>query len=256
MFSPRVALASLSGRADAGWARIGAPYAGATFLGGIAIDDATRNAARKMVERDRREFLPADPVAFVAEQFEALATAPIRAGINIRTTTISPLREVAAVCATHDAILELNAHCRQDEMCAAGAGEALLDDTDRLRNQIAAADDSGATVSVKVRAEVEGIDLPSVSHTAVAAGADIIHVDAMDSESVVEDIVAETDAFVIANNGVRNERTAGRYLAYGADAVSVGRASDNPAVLQQVCEATQTWFGTGISGQNNGGQHP
>ena len=247
MFEPRLALASLSGQADAAWAQAGSEFAGAAFLGGIALDDPTRTAARKMVERDREEFLPDDPVEFVDRQLAALAAAvDLRAGFNVRTASLEPLREVARVCADRGAILELNAHCRQDEMCRAGAGEALLRDVDRLREQVAAATDEGADVSVKVRAEVPGVDLPAVARTIAAAGGDAIHVDAMDSEAVVAEVAEvaadAADLFVIANNGVRDESTVREYLAYGADAVSVGRPSDDPAVLRRVRAATDEWF--------------
>jgi TIM-barrel protein len=240
---PRVALASLSGQADAEWARQAAEYADVAFLGGIALDAPTRAAAHEMVEqRDRTEFLPPDPIAFVDDQLGALADVPIRAGFNVRTTTLSPLREAAAVCASHDAILEINAHCRQDEMCAAGAGESLLRDPDRLREQVTAAVEAGATVSVKMRTEVPGVDLPTVAASASEAGAAVVHVDAMDSEGVVADVVAATDATIVANNGVRDERTVREYLACGADGVSVGRPSDDADVLARVRSATDAWF--------------
>jgi len=242
MFEPRLALASLSGQSDAEWVRTGADDAGAAFLGGIAIDESTREAARQLVERDREEFLPPDPVAFVAAQFEALDDVSIRPAINVRTTSREPLRELARVCRDRGAILEVNAHCRQDEMCGVGCGERLLRNPDRLREYVATAAATGAAVSVKVRAEVAGVDLPGLAATLDEAGADAIHVDAMDSEPVVADIVEETDAFVIANNGVRDRATVHEYLEYGADAVSVGRPSDDPAVLARVREATDAWF--------------
>jgi len=241
---PRLALASLSGESDAAWARQGAAYAGAAFLGGIALDEPTREAARALVGRDREEFLPADPIGFVDDQLAALADCPLRAGFNVRTATLGPLREAAAVCRDRDAILEINAHCRQDEMCAAGAGESLLRDGERLVEQVRAASAAGATVSVKVRTEVDGVALPALSARLDDAGADALHVDAMDSEAVVAAVVDATDAFVIANNGVRDAATVREYLDYGADAVSVGRPSDDPAVLERVHEATEAWFGT------------
>ncbi|WP_336003061.1 tRNA-dihydrouridine synthase [Halorientalis halophila] len=241
-FRPRVALASLSGEADADWARAGSEYAGAAFLGGIALDEPTREAARELVDRDRTEFLPADPVGFVDEQLAALADSPVQAGFNVRTTELEPLHEVGAVCRDRGAILEINAHCRQDEMCAAGAGEVLLRDADRLSELVAAAAETGATVSVKVRAEVPGVDLPAVARRIESAGGDAIHVDAMDSEPVVGDVAAAADLFVIANNEVRDERSVREYLEYGADAVSVGRPSDEPAVLDRVRDATEAWF--------------
>ncbi|WP_137287397.1 tRNA-dihydrouridine synthase [Halorussus salinisoli] len=246
MFEPRLALASLSGQSDAEWAASADEFAGAAFLGGIALDDPTREAAREMVARDREEFLPDDPIDFVDRQLGALADADLRPGFNVRTTTLAPLREVAAVCADHDAVLELNAHCRQDEMCRAGAGQALLSDPDRLREQVAAAAGEGADVSVKVRAELPDVDLRAVARTVGDAGGGAVHVDAMDSEAVVAEVAEvadETELFVIANNGVRDETTVREYLAYGADAVSVGRPSDDPRVLRRVRTAVDGWFG-------------
>jgi len=248
MFRPRVALASLSGEADAEWARAAADYVGCAFLGGIALDDATRAAAETMTDRDRSEFLPADPVAFVDAQLSALTDAPLRSAFNVRSTTLGPVERAAAVCRDHDAILELNAHCRQAEMCAAGAGEALLCDPEALTAQVRTAADAGAAVSVKVRAEVAGVDLPSLAQRLETAGADAVHVDAMDSESVVERVADATDLFVVANNGVRGHETAREYFDYGADAVSVGRASDDPDVLSAVRETAADRLARGVTG--------
>lgn len=242
MFEPRVAAASLSGESDAEWATAAAEHVGAAFLGGVALDEATREAARELVARDRTEFLPDDPVAFIDEQLRALEDAPLRPAINVRSATLSPIRAVAERCRKRDAIVEINAHCRQEEMCAVGAGQSLLRDADRLCEQVRAAAETGATVSVKVRTEVEGVDLPETVRRVATAGADIVHVDAMDSEHVVASVVAATDCFVIANNGVRDAATVREYLAYGADAVSVGRPSDRPAVLDRVRRATDEWF--------------
>jgi TIM-barrel protein len=241
MFRPRVALASLSGEADAAWARAVANHVGCAFLGGIALDDPTRDAARAMTDRDRSEFLPAEPIAFIDAQLEALVDTPLRGAFNVRSATLAPVERAAEVCRTHDAVLELNAHCRQDEMCEAGAGEALLRDPDGLAEQVRTAADTGTAVSVKVRAEVDGVSLPSLARRIESAGADAIHVDAMDSESVVADISDATDLFVLANNGVRGRETALEYFEYGADAVSVGRASDDPDVLRAVRETADEW---------------
>jgi TIM-barrel protein len=236
-----LALASLSGAADADWARAGGPYADLALLGGIALDSASRAAARELVARGREEFLPDDPLAFVDAQLSALDDAPIRPGMNVRSATVDPIREAASICAEHDAVLEINAHCRQDELCAVGCGETLLRDTERLAAAVAAAADADATVSVKVRAEVEGVDLPATARAVADAGADVVHVDAMDSEPLIADVAAASDAFVLANNGVRDRRTAWEYLAYGADGVSVGRPSDDPAVLERVARAVTDW---------------
>jgi len=242
-FAPRIALASLSGESDAAWARAVADHVGCAFLGGIALDEPTRAAAREMVtDRDREEFLPADPLAFVDRELAALADAPLRPAFNVRAASPDPVREAAAVCANHGAILEVNAHCRQAEMCAAGSGESLLRDPDRLRAYVSAAASTGADVSVKCRAELAGVDLAETARLVSDAGGAAIHVDAMDSEGVVASVVAAADLFVVANNGVRDRRTTREYLACGADAVSVGRPSDRPAVLRRVRRAVDEWF--------------
>ncbi len=248
-FSPRVVAASLSGESDADWARAAAPYVGAAMLGGIAIDTKTRAGARKLTERDRSEFLPDDPIAFIDEQLTQLADAPLTPGFNVRSTTPGPIEEAAAVCRDHDAIVEINAHCRQDELCAVGAGETLLADTDRLRSFVNRAAQTGATVSVKARAELPTVDLEATANAVYAAGGDLFHLDAMDSPDAIERVATATPLAVIANNGVRDRQSVRSYLGRGATAVSVGRPSDSPAVLSRVSNATTEWVGTERSRQ-------
>ncbi|AUV82232.1 dihydropyrimidine dehydrogenase [Salinigranum rubrum] len=241
--SPRLVLASLSGEADAGWACDGSLWADLAMLGGISLDGKSRDAARALVARDRSEFLPPDPLVFVDFQLAVLADTPVCAGVNVRSATVAPVREVARLCAAHDAAVEINAHCRQAELCRVGCGESLLRDTDRLCEYVTAAAEQGAEVSVKVRAEVDGVDLAETARRVEEAGATVFHVDAMDSEDVVASVAdAAPDLYLVANNGVRDRRTVSEYLDYGADAVSVGRPSTDPRVLQRVREAIDGWF--------------
>ena len=248
---PFLVAASLSGESDATWAHAVAPHVDVAILGGIALDPASRAAARDLVARDRSEFLPESPIRFVDEQLAAVADADVdvRPGFNLRSATVGPVREAAAVCARHDAVCEVNAHCRQPELCAVGCGESLLRDVDRLREYVSAAAEAGATTSVKVRAEVSGVDLVAVAGAVAAAGADWLHVDAMDSESAIGDLRAAVDErglglTLVANNGIRDRSTVAEYAAYGADAVSVARPTRpgaDPAVLDTVAGAVADW---------------
>ena len=253
-FEPRVAAASLSGESDAAWARRVVPHVGAAFLGGVCLDDASRAAAEAMVaDRDREEFLPGDPFAFVERELDALADVPVLAAVNVRSATSAPVGRAAAICADRGAVLEINAHCRQAELRDAGCGETLLSDPDRLCTYVEAAADAGATVGVKVRAEVPGVDLTETARRIAEAGATTIHVDAMDSEAVVRDVVeAAPGLFVVANNGVRDRATVREYLGHGADAVSLARptarSSERPEVLARVRAAAEEWFETAEPG--------
>ncbi len=251
MFEPRLALASLSGESDAAWAAEGPPFAGAAFLGGIALCPDTRDAARDLVARGRTEFLPSDPISFVDEQCDRLHAVDLRPAINVRSTEEAQIARTARVCADHGAILEVNAHCRQAEMCDVGSGETLLRDPERLACYVRTAAATGVQVSVKVRAEVDGVDLAVLARRLERAGADAIHVDAMDTRSVIRD-VAGTDLFVIANNGVRGPDDVREYLEYGADAVSVGRASDDQRILERVSAAVTD----AVSPRHHSGESP
>jgi len=237
---PFLLAASLSGQADAAWARAAAPFVDGAILGGLALDAATRTAAADLVSRGREEFLPEDPIAWIDDQLRAVAGAPLRTGVNVRSTTPARVREAAAVCVRHDAVCEINAHCRQPELRAAGCGETLLAEPARLASLVAAAAATGVTTSVKVRAEVQGVDLAAVADRVADAGADWLHVDAMDSEPVVAAIDTE-GLRIVANNGVRDRETVAEYARHGADAVSVGRPSTDPVVLSRVATAVDDW---------------
>lgn len=235
--TPPLALASLSGESDATWASHGEGLAGVAFLGGIALDGPTRRAAEAVVERDRTEFLPEDPFDFIEDQLRQLTDVQIQAGINVRAASPEPVREAATRCRPYDAILEVNAHCRQPECTTLGCGQALLQRPDELTAQVQAAAETGVPVSVKVRTEVPGVDLPELATRLEQAGADIIHVDAMDSRPVVGDVVEATEATIIANNNVRTREDIEEYAGYGADLVSVGRPSTDERKLRRIAKS-------------------
>lgn len=237
IIDPPVAIASLSGESDATWASRVADFVGAAFIGAVALDTPTRTAARLAVERGRDEFLPPDPFSFVEEQLELLVDEPIQPGVNVRASAPDPIERAAGICADHGAIIEINAHCRQPECTDRGCGQSLLSHPEELCAQVSAAASTGAPVSVKVRTEVTGVDLPGLASALATAGADIIHVDAMDSRPIVRDIVDTTDAAVIANNNVRTAADVREFRSYGATAVSVGRASTDRRVLREVARA-------------------
>jgi TIM-barrel protein len=227
--------ASLSGVADRGWATRLAPVVSRAIIGGIAIDAETRAAAAELRDRGRAEFLPADPIGWVTRMTRAPRAVPM--GVNIRACDPAAVSAIGAAIDTPRVWIELNAHCRQPEMCAAGAGEQLLHAPQQLAVLVRAGVTTGATVGVKVRAEVDGVDLRGVARVVAAAGGTFIHVDAMDDPAAVGRIAAATGLRVIANNGIRTAEDIAQAVAAGATAVSVGRPSTDPVAMRQIARA-------------------
>jgi TIM-barrel protein len=227
--------ASLSGVADREWAERIAPLVSRAMLGGISVDAPTRAAAAALRMRGRAEFLPADPIDWVAQMTRS--PRPVPMGVNIRARSTGGVRAVAEAIDTDDVWIEVNAHCRQPEMCAAGAGESLLHERRRLAQLVREGAAAGVTTGVKVRAEVPGIDLIAVAGAVADAGGSFLHVDTMDDPDVIGRVAAETDLWIIANNGIRSVGDITAAVAAGAAGVSVGRPSTDPSAVAQIAAA-------------------
>ena len=76
-------------------------------------------------------------------------------------------------------IVEINCHCRQEEILAIGCGQNMLkreDLADYIKDVV---DNASCEVSVKIRANVEGSDTLKIAKLIENAGADYLHIDAM-----------------------------------------------------------------------------
>lgn len=217
-----LALASESGVTDAGYVARRAEWIDLAFIGGIHSDPETREAAERMIGRGRKEFMYGSAPEFVRRQFSRIPDGVVP-GVNVRASRIDAALGVAEVVREYDGVFELNAHCRQPEMVAAGCGHALLRDADRLERWVGRLKETGVTVSVKTRAGV--VDDGVVAGAVERGGGDVLHVDCMDSPQAVDRVAEAADLFVIANNGVRSRSDARDYLGRGADMVSVARGA-------------------------------
>lgn len=234
-FEPRLALSSMSGESNVEWARARDEWIGGAFLGAFNLDEETRSASREMVARGRTEFLPDRPFEFLEDQLDLSDEIDCLVGANVRTVSPGRIHRAGELCVQHEAVLEINAHCRQPEMVNIGCGQQLLRNPERLRDYLQAGRESGALVSLKGRFEVEDVDSVEILNRAIEWGADILHVDAMDSEPLIAELEAP---FILANNGVRRARHVREYARYGADGVSVGRAN-NPDFLETLSKAVR-----------------
>ncbi|MBP1909918.1 methanogenesis marker 9 domain-containing protein [Methanolobus bombayensis] len=236
-FRNPIALAPMGGITNSTFANERANDAGLVILGGYNLDSATQKAAAEMVTRGRKEFETHEPFKIIENEIKAVNKGPV-IGINVRSSKIAPLIKTAELVKNAGAILELDAHCRQQEITDVGAGQALLSDLPKLSEWISRIKETGVVLSVKVRANVvDDIELVQVIE---AAGADILHLDAMKEGSgadlkLIKEVRDSTRMFLICNNSVTDVETAKNMFSRGAEMVSVARAvMDEPEIISQL----------------------
>jgi len=236
-FKNPIALAPMGGITDSQFANEFAKDAGIVILGGYNLDAATNLAASEMAKRGRKEFISDEPLKLIENELRSVKTESAVA-INVRSSTLEPLIEAARMAKNANAIIEIDAHCRQPEMKKTGAGEQLLHDLSKLQDTIRKVKATGAIVSVKVRASV--VDNIKMARAIEDAGADILHVDAMkkgpgaDMETI-QKIRDATRLLLIGNNSVTDFDTAKEMFTRGADMVSVGRGvMEDPSLISSL----------------------
>jgi len=221
-----VAIASMAGIVDAAYVLERKEHIGAAFIGGYAIDEPTMDAATTIAASGtRKEFLYADPVEELTQQINKLKTSTVLPGINLRGS--SPQSFASLAEALGDSVVyEVDAHCRQEPMIAAGAGEHYLHKPKDLVAVVKALKAKEVTVSVKMRVGVSADDRALVRQL-WGAGADILHVDLMDTGSAkLRQIRNSCPLVIIANNSLNTFDRMREMLSHGADLVSLARKSD------------------------------
>lgn len=236
-FKNPIALAPMGGITDSNFANKYAADAGLVTLGGYNLDEKTQRAASEMLARGREEFITEEPFKLIEQEIKAVAKGTTVA-VNVRSTSIEPLLKAAAIARDAGAILELDAHCRQEEMTSIGAGQALLQDIPLLTEFIKKIKETGVVLSIKVRGNV--VDDIQLAKDLESAGADILHLDAM-MEGVgadlklIKDVRDSTRMLLICNNSVTDFETAKDMFSRGADMVSVARGVlQNPKLISQL----------------------
>ncbi len=234
-FKNPIALAPMAGIVDSKFASK-FKNAGLLILGGYNLDEKTNEAAKRQIERGRKEFVAEKPLEFLEKELEA-AKGITTIAVNVRAASLEPYIKAANLAKKYNAILEINAHCRQPEITELGAGEALLKDTQKLCEYIKEIKKTGILLSVKIRANVANdVELAKAIEK---AGADIIHIDAMHPEGVdigvIKRVRNSTNLFIIGNNSVVDFESAKEFFSHGADMVSVARAVlKSPEIINQL----------------------
>ncbi len=174
-----VAVASMAGWVDAAYVLERADHIGAAFIGGYSIDKPTMDAAKIISdEGNRKEFLYDDPVTELKKQMALLAKSKVVPGLNLRGSTPASFCAIAGSLG-EQAVYEIDAHCRQPAMVAAGCGEHYLKKPGELMAVVRALKSEGVTVSVKIRAGIAADDR-LLARKLWESGADILHIDLMD----------------------------------------------------------------------------
>jgi TIM-barrel protein len=201
-------------------------------LGGYSLDSPTIEASRKIIERGRKEFDFSLDEIFTHIESEVNSIKDVHRNVkvsaNVRATTPQPIIDVGNIDGLD--IVEINCHCRQDEIMAIGCGQEMLHRPDLGDFISQVVDNSASEVSVKIRANVEGTDTLKIAKLIEDAGADYLHIDAMrngvfeaDWELLTE-ICNYVNIKVIGNNSVNSQDNVKKMIGTGVDGFSIARS--------------------------------
>ena len=201
-------------------------------LGGYSLDESTIEASKKIIERGRKEFdFPLDEIfTHIENEVNSIKRVHgnVKVSANVRSTTPQPIIEVGNI--ENLDIVEINCHCRQDEIVAIGCGQEMLNRAD-LKDFISqVVDNVGSEVSVKIRANVDGIDTLKIASLIEDAGADYLHIDAMKKGvfeadwELLRNICNNVNIKVIGNNSVNSCANLEKMIDTGVDGFSIARS--------------------------------
>lgn len=201
-------------------------------LGGYSLDAETIEASEKIIKRGRNEFhfLQDEIIGHIKKEVNLIKKQhpDVKVSVNVRSTTPQPIIEVSKI--DNLDIVEINCHCRQEEILAIGCGQNMLkrgDLADYIKDVV---DNASCEVSVKIRANVEGSDTLKIAKLIENAGADYLHIDAMkagifDADyDLLTEICSNINIKVIGNNSIDSEQKIEKMLKTGVYGFSIARA--------------------------------
>jgi TIM-barrel protein len=202
-------------------------------IGGYNLDAPTIAAAKSIIKRGRLEFdfSAEEIVSHIESQVELIKdNHDVLVSANLRSTAIEPIIEVSSI--KNLDFIEINAHCRQEEIMDVGCGQKLLKNPIFLGSILMEIlKKSKSHVSVKIRANVPKVNTLRVSKLIDKLGADVLHVDAMKPSSpfadyeLLEKIAKSTDIFTIGNNSIFSVEDGIKMANTGVDGISIARAA-------------------------------
>ena len=200
-------------------------------LGGYSLDAPTIEASNRIVERGRKEFVfPLEETfSHIKNEIASIKRVhgSVKVSANVRSTTPQPIIDVGNIADLD--IVEINCHCRQEEILSVGCGQEMLKRPDLGDFISEVVDNVDCEVSVKIRANVEGVDTLEIASLIEEAGVDYLHVDAMkkgvfDADyTLLKNICNNVQMKVIGNNSVNSELNAQKMIETGVSGFSIAR---------------------------------
>lgn len=240
-FKNPVAVASMAGITDSSFFEK-CTDAGLYLLGGYSLDPATMAASEEISKRGRKEFVAEQPLELIESELQKVIGRGVAIGINVRSASLEPLLKAAELAKKYGVILELNAHCRQQEMAAIGVGEVTLKDRVGLARTVAELKKTGVVLSLKMRAGiVEEIPLLRLLEK---SGLDIVHIDTMGTRgpnvNILKRIRDGTGLFIIGNNSIHTYESAQAAYSAGCDMISLARpVQENAQIIKGLVSYTE-----------------
>jgi len=231
----KVVLAPMAGITDGSFCGKYRNLFGIVTLGALNLDSATLSASREMVKRGRREFL------YSLDNFEDIVKKEVKKAresnalisVNIRFRDFEEARNRIEILGKYCDIIELNCHCRQEEILRLGIGQALLkrENFETLRDFLKGIweVEIEKPIFLKVRANVVPVEELIGVLSKVRKYFQGIHLDCFNPGRDYPDLdylrgirVYFKEKIIIGNNSVTSFEDAKRMLRY-SDLVSVAR---------------------------------
>ena len=215
--------------------------AGRVTIGGYPIGKEMITASVKVAQRGRREFIlnlgkEADEIAREANKISFFSRLIINIRVCSSTETIKFAQEFSDLLEERP-IIEINAHCRQDEIVQEGGGQGLLQRLKVLTKIIEALQYNDFKISLKIRGNAINSELliPKVNRWSL----DFLHIDSYRTGEKGTDLTLlkhyarNINSSLIGNNSVIDSKSAQSVLRTGAKSFSVARAArENPLIFK------------------------
>ncbi len=222
--------------------------AGMVTFGGFSIDRESHLATTQMIERGRAEFL----LQFKVEQVKSWCSKNLNlekhsnhqlVSFNVRLTYADYFSEVwLKEVSQYVDIIEINAHCRQEEVLRINGGHELLVKLKKLKSLIESIRRilPSFPLGIKIRGHIVN-DYTMLVKILEEYSISYIHVDAMlpghkrANIEIIRKLVELTNIPIIGNNSVRTINDVHKMLRAGARAVSIARPLiQNPKFIQRL----------------------